>query len=208
MRALWLILATVTSEVSLCNRALQMIGAGRIQSLTDPASAAARACNSLYAEIRDEVMAVHEWQFAKARQTLAQLSDGPEFGYDYAYQLPDECLRALRLHNELVLGKEVEFEIEGDQLLCDLESDVQLHYIKRITDPSKFSAMFKSSFCTRLSSDLAMILKKDKELQKSQLDIYYKLLPSQSSTDARSENQPLPGHNAELGIFARARSGS
>lgn len=194
-----------TSEVSLCNRALQMIGAGRIQSLTDAGSAAARACNSLYAEIRDEVMAAHEWQFAKARKVLAQLSEGPEFGYDYAYQLPSDCLRPLRLNNEIVLGKEVEWESEGDQLFCDLESDVQLHYIKRITDPTKFSAMFKSSFCTRFSSDLAMILKKDKELQKSQLDIYYKLLPSQSSTDARSENQPLPDSNAELGTFARAR---
>jgi len=195
-----------TSETSLCNRALQMIGAGRIQTITDPGSAAARACNSLYAEIRDEVMAVHEWQFAKARQVLAQLSSGPPFGYEYAYQLPSECLRPLRLHNELEIGREIEWEVEGDELYCDLESDVQLHYIKRITDASKFPPMFKSSFCTRLSSDLAMILKKDAKLQKSQLDIYYKLLPSQSATDARSENQPLPNHNPELGIFARARS--
>lgn len=195
-----------TSEVSQCNRALQLIGAGRISSLTD-ATAAARACNSIYAELRDEVLCAHEWQFAKARATLARISPDPDFpDATYAYQLPNDCLRPLRLENELVLGQEAEWEQEGDQVLCGLESDVQLHYIKEVTDPVLFSAMFKSCLATRMSSDLAMILKKDASLQKSQLDIYYKLLPTQASTDARSQNKPLPNHNPELGIFARARS--
>ena len=195
-----------TSEVSLCNRALQMIGAGRIQTLTDPGSAAARACNSIYTEIRDEVLAVHEWQFAKARKTLTKLSGAPSFPEGlYAYQLPVDCLRPLRLANEMTVGIEVEWEPEGDQLYCSLESDVQLHYIKQVTNPSLFSPMFKSSLATRLSSDLAMILKKDAALQKSQLDIYYKLLPSQASTDARSQHKTLAGSDANQSIFARAR---
>lgn len=198
---------TTTSEVSLCNRALQMIGAGRIQVLTDPASAAARACSSLYAEIRDEVMSAHEWQFSKARKVLALLSTAPAFPEGlYAYQLPIDCLRPLRLANELNIGQEVEWETEGDQLFCTVESNVQLHYIKREENASKFSPMFKSAFTTRLSSDLAMILKKDSKLAKSQLDIYYKLLPTQSATDGRSQNLPLPSMNPEQGTFARSRS--
>jgi hypothetical protein len=67
----------MTSEVSICNRALQAISTRtQIASLTE-ASVEARNCNLIYADTRDEVLNMAHWNFAKKTAYLALLKSAP-----------------------------------------------------------------------------------------------------------------------------------
>lgn len=67
----------MASEVSICNRALQSIGTRtQISSLTE-SSVEARNCNLIYADTRDEVLAMAHWNFAKKTEYLSVLKQAP-----------------------------------------------------------------------------------------------------------------------------------
>src|SRR3990167_286282 len=86
----------MSSQVAICNMALTKIAAPRITSIDDNTESA-RLCNALYNIIADEVMSEGPWTSVVTRQTLAQLTDEPEFDFDYMYQLPVNpfCLKVL-----------------------------------------------------------------------------------------------------------------
>lgn len=69
---------------SICNLALTRLGAGEAVSdvITSPSSVNEQLCNTVYEKLRDEVLAEHNWQFAKRTLPL-NLADGTaEAGFD------------------------------------------------------------------------------------------------------------------------------
>lgn len=67
----------MTSEVSICNRALSSIGArSTIADLTEDSNEAEQ-CNLLYADTRDEVLQMAYWGFAQKTASLALLKSAP-----------------------------------------------------------------------------------------------------------------------------------
>src|SRR6266550_3258916 len=109
----------MSSEVSICNRALQAIGTRTsIASLTE-ASIEARNCNLIYADTRDEVLGMAYWNFASKTSYLALLksapgtptnsastatqwsSDFPAPPWLYEYAYPDDCIKMGRVVQQL-----------------------------------------------------------------------------------------------------------
>ena len=70
----------MTDEVSICNLALQSLGAKSISTLVED-TVAGRACNRIYAHARDLELRAHPWSFARARVAVAASSTDPVFGY-------------------------------------------------------------------------------------------------------------------------------
>jgi hypothetical protein len=138
----------MVSVVGIVNSALIKIGADTITSLTDD-SAEARAANAQYEKLRDEVLRAHPWNFAIARQSLARLAEAPPFGFTWQYQLPSDGLRVLFMND----GRAA-FEIEGRRLLTD-EGEAHVLYVRRVTDPNEFDAMFREALAYRIAADLA-----------------------------------------------------
>lgn len=67
----------MASEVTICNRALQAMGTRTtIASLTE-SSVEARNCSLIYADTRDEVLAMAHWNFAKKTGYLSLLKQAP-----------------------------------------------------------------------------------------------------------------------------------
>jgi hypothetical protein len=65
------------SEVSICNRALAAVNSrAPISSLTER-SEPARQCNLIYADTRDEVLQMAQWNFAQKTAILALLKSAP-----------------------------------------------------------------------------------------------------------------------------------
>ena len=151
------------SEVQICNLALERIGGRRITSLIDN-SEDARACNSLFASLRDEIISSAQWPFAMKRAALSRLTDTPAFGFDYTYQLPSDMLRLIMLVADDGETQITEFEIEGKTVLTD-EETVYIKYIKRETDQTKFTAGFVKALSAKLAAELAGILAKSNGLR-------------------------------------------
>lgn len=145
------------SETSICNLALARVGQGRIANIND-AGRNAELCNLHYEQKRDALLRMYRWKFAIKRVELPALSTAPVFGYTYAYELPNDCLRVISI-NELdpELGTDLNpglWDREENTIVTDLSAPIKVKYIARITDPTKFD----DSFIDALASYLAIYL--------------------------------------------------
>lgn len=151
------------SAASICNQALAKIGAGRITALTDN-SEPARVCNSIYAEKRDSLLDMTEWDFATRRVQLARDVTAPTFGYDYAYQLPADIIALLEVFSGSDGGtKEEEYTREKGMILTD-QDYCWVRYTQRIEDEAQFSVGFAEALAYLLAIDLAGSLAKSVRL--------------------------------------------
>lgn len=88
----------MASDIDICNGALSVVGSNTtITSYNPPdGSAAAQYCATFFPLARRELLAVFEWSFARMRAQLTPVTN-PSDGWAYAYALPAECLRPVRV---------------------------------------------------------------------------------------------------------------
>ena len=138
----------MASTVDICNGALNQLGATTILSLTED-SKNARLCNSRYTQVRDALFRTHPWNCLQTRLELAASSDSPAWGFTYAYTLPANCLRLLR-----VLDYDSNYKVEGRKILSDA-STMKILYIARITDPNEYDELLRETLSAALGADIA-----------------------------------------------------
>ncbi len=139
------------TSVGICNSALVKMGASLISSLTET-SREAQLCKALYETVRDETLRAHPWNFATQRKVIAPISEAPAFGYDYQYDIPNDCLRVLPFEDT-----NVDYVVEGRKILSN-DSSLDLRYIYRNTDESEWDTQFAEAFSWKLARELAMAL--------------------------------------------------
>ena len=145
-----------TSNVSICNLALQKLGAQRIAAL-DEASKNARECNACFEHLRDTELRSNKWKFALSRATLAPAATTPEFNYEYAFPLPVDCLRAL-FPARLGLDWKIENHDGVPSILTNDGDTLEIRYIKRVTDPTLFDPLFIESLACKIAWHLCEAL--------------------------------------------------
>jgi hypothetical protein len=161
----------MASVAQICNMALSHIGSeARVSSISPPdGSVEAGHCAIFYDLARTEMLEPGNWAFALKRQALAQVTN-PSTIWAYAYAKPSNCLRALRIlrpsiavtvfTQDLVVEPHTDdrdsapYDIEGQVILTN-EPDAVLVYVQDVTDSTKFTASFTSTFSYLLSSYLA-----------------------------------------------------
>lgn len=148
-----------TSDVQIANYALTLLGAKRINALSEDTNEA-RNINAVFGLIRESCLSEHEWNFAIKRANLGLLSDTPEFDFDYKFQLPNDCVRVVKTD----LPKGSRYQIEGREILCDSET-LKIKYIQNVTDAARFSAPFVKYFAYRLAEEVAYPITGSKGLE-------------------------------------------
>lgn len=109
-----------------------------------------------YAHIRNELLSAYPWNFARGRALLPMLVEKPAFGWKYAYELPSDLLSPLPLTEHADEdGVSPAMEIEGNQLLCDVDGPLRFRYVRRMEDPAKFSQNFVNCLVPFLASRAA-----------------------------------------------------
>lgn len=148
---------THTSETSICNLALQKIGAGRITSL-DQNHPNAREMAACYEAMRDLELRAFRWNFAKTRVTLSASATSPptDSGFAYAYPLPADFLRLLAQNESNLFDGDnsVDWKIEahlGVSSILSNRTPMHIVYIAQITDPTRFDASFIDMLSCRLA---------------------------------------------------------
>jgi hypothetical protein len=161
----------MASDVDICNMALSHLGADAIVASISPPDGSAEAgyCARFYPIARRELIDAHGWAWAKARATLAEVTN-PSTIWTYAYALPSNCIRPMRVlqlgalaalaTNEPTTLSLLDergssfFEVESGVLLTH-EPEAVLLYRRDVTDSSKFGPLFTSSFGLLLAAYLA-----------------------------------------------------
>lgn len=159
-------------KIAICNEALLILSANTINDFTDTTKEAT-LCEQHFVNALKEALRDHEWSFAIKRSAeLAQLSASPEWGFEYQYQLPSDCLRVLETSED----PDLDYEIEGEALLCDLDGDLFIRYVYYMTDTSKFDATFRRMFVIYLASKMAYAITSKRSKEEELLGIYSAML--------------------------------
>ena len=145
----------MASVVDICNSALNLLGASTISALTDD-SKNARLCNQRYEPVRNRVFRSHAWNCLHKRVQLAQNSTAPVVEYSYAYALPSDCLRVLKVHNGTTdsIASDIDYKLEGRNIVTN-EGTVYIIYIAIDTDPNNYDTYLQESISHQLAADLA-----------------------------------------------------
>jgi hypothetical protein len=145
----------MASVVDMCNSALNLLGASTISALTDD-SKNARLCNQRYEPVRNRVFRSHAWNCLHKRVQLAQNSTAPVVEYSFAYALPSDCLRVLKVHNGVTdsINSDIDYKLEGKNIVTN-EGTVYIIYIAIDTDPNNYDTYLQESISHQLAADLA-----------------------------------------------------
>lgn len=141
----------MASEVEIANAALSRVGANRITLLTEN-SVEARAVNAIYEAERDAELRMHTWNFAKARAQLASTT-APAFGPSNAFPVPADFIRLIAPDPELY-DNELDWRIEGHNILTYDSAPLNIRYIAKITDPNAMDPLFRRVLALRIAREI------------------------------------------------------
>tara|TARA_R110000751_G_scaffold47018_1_gene105422 strand:- start:2005 stop:2499 length:495 start_codon:yes stop_codon:yes gene_type:complete len=146
----------------------------------------ARACQSAYPLVRDEVLRAHPWNSAIARASLAKLSDAPSFGYAAQYQLPADCLRVVEVYDI-----PWPWVVEGRRLLTDGGSPLDIRYVRREEDVNQWDALLVNAVAARLAMELCEELTQSNTKRQIATQEYEGFLSRARGADGQ-ESSPMP----------------
>jgi len=142
------------TKIDLCSRALVKLGANTISSFNE-ATAEAKVCTQLYEPTVESLLAAYPWRFALDKAILARLISKPTADYQYAYQLPADCVRVLSAGNG-IKSQGIKYKIVGNTLHTNAEK-VVISYIAR-PDETTFPPFFTNALIARLAAELCLPL--------------------------------------------------
>ena len=157
----------MATELEIAKLALQHIGDRfDIASLSE-ASAEAEQVNLVFDHVRDMMLRVHPWSFARKFQSPVEITGTAPDSWDYMYTYPTDGLKVVRVVNPLGrVDPPIKFTVALNSsnvkvILCDL-GEAEIEYIKAITDPAVFDPAFVLALSYRLAQYIAIPLTGDR----------------------------------------------
>lgn len=221
----------MSDRLTIWNVALGRISEGQTVDDPDEDTVPARACRRHYDLARDTVLSGHSWGFAKRIIRLALISDPDPTGWAYIYAYPSDAVavRRVGLLRETFGGgafptwaiepgtfhllrpevqdepwEQLGFTSPGGDDSTAIGSNVPeayVEYTRRITDETKFSALFADALAWRLAVDLAMVVARSDAMRQTAWNGYNVLMAQAAADSARQRQEQRP--DSEL-IRARA----
>ena len=150
-----------TSAISVCSAALLELGSRPINDFNE-ATEGARLCANLWPILRDNMLRIHPWNFAKKRVKLSPTTTPPEFGYKYAYSPPSDFLRVLSVNGDPAPGMywPEGFVFEDGQILTDAPH-LLLQYLYRNEEPVNWDSAFTRLMVLTVKKALAYPITRD-----------------------------------------------
>lgn len=168
----------MATKIVIINRALTKLGSERLMSETDN-NAESRAIEAVYDGVLENLLRIYRWSFAIRRAKLPALTDKPAYGYQFQYQLPADCLRIDAIsdsvrqewHWENILPVP-RYQVEGRQILTDMESPLLLRYGAKVNDPSQYDSAFTEAFASALAVEICETITQSSTKKQAALQDY------------------------------------
>lgn len=171
------------SQTSICNRALALLGANRITSLSDD-TPEARSLANVYEESLRGILSECDWNFALKREMLNRIVDEPVFGKGHYYQLPSDLVRVFGT------DRDTEWRIEGDRILADAEA-FGILYVYMCHDDNLYTSAFVEAFACKLAADTCFDLTNNGGRQQELMRLYKgEYLPVARNRNSRDRTPP------------------
>lgn len=188
-------------EVDICTSAMIKLGAEPIQSLLDDTKEA-RLCRLQYPKARDAILRSAPWSFALKRIQLSPVAEELTFGDGNKFQLPQDCVKFVKLYAGEGYVSQDTYSIEGDFLISTLET-IQGWYVSNDVEVEKFDPNFKEAVACALAADLAYAITQSNTLKQSLMQTAMLWVQ-----EARSYNsQEITPENFRFDEFLDARRG-
>lgn len=188
----------MASDVSICNRAMQKLGAKRIVDF-DEDSVNARECAACFEELRDAELRAHPWAFAAKRAQLAASTDAPAFGPANAFPLPEDFLRLLPVDPEY-LTNEDDWRIEGRQILTNDSAPLNIRYVYRVEDANEMDALFRESLASRIAYELCEKLTQSNQKKEAAAQDYKRAISEAKRANAIEKIAEEPPEDTWLSV--------
>ncbi len=190
-------------KISICNKALTLVGAAPITSLTDP-SENARVLNRVYELALRSILSESEWNFAVKRSLLALSTHTLawyETGEQYVYVRPSDCIRIFSTND-----RKAQWRVEGDYIISDTHG-LGIRYVYFLDQPSKYTSSFITAFIDKLASDIAFVILNSEPKARGALTKYETIsLPNAQSQNAQTGKQQVLEDDAwELAKYGSTR---
>jgi len=154
------------SWTQICNRALGRLGSNTIADLAD-GTKEAEYCGRFLPEAIEYVLGQWDFKFARKRLRLAPNAEKPEFGWDYQFNYPMDCIRLIKVYGGFSKRPEeseyVPYEVENGKILCDSDA-LQIIYIARPDDPNQFPQTVRKAVSTHLAYLLSTAIASSEQL--------------------------------------------
>lgn len=194
----------MTTQVGICNRALNYLATKTISSINEAVEQAIR-CNLIYDDVRDSVLRDHEWQFATSITTLSELADETVPGWEYLYVYPTSCLKVRRVFddNESSKPEEIEFrEVRSPDtsqraIVCN-SNPAYCEYTHKVTDTTQYDPKFVEAFALKLASELAKSLTGNMDVGIKLLQLYNVALSDAKRLNKEEQNYDTRGDSTYL----------
>lgn len=148
----------VESAVSICNRALCLVGGTRMISSLLEASTEAALCSSVYGAALRSMLAEHPWLWCRAAEALPPEADVKVPGFKHAYGFPSNCLYLHRVFNEDTdNGLFRQFTVGGKRMIF---TDLYQAYAEYTKLPAEdiFPPLFAEALAWRIAMELSVAL--------------------------------------------------
>lgn len=189
----------MASEVDICNLALSHLGDPATIASIDPpeGSPQARYCARYYPIARDLAQEAHAWAFNTRRAVLASvpLPATVEGEWLYAYVLPANCVRALRVYTpgHTEQGQSDDFTIEasddgGQRVVYTNTPGACVQYLVRVADTTRYPPSFVSALSYLIARYVAGPLTKDMGRIQAMDGLYRLALASASALDSNAQS--------------------
>ena len=176
----------MASAVGISNAALGKIGAGTLLALTD-ASPEGRLALRTFAELRDQLLRAHPWNFATKRASLAASSTAPVWEYDNAYVVPSDFLRVLDVSNPQLMDYRVERVEDATVIVTDISAPLKIKYTAQITDADSMDPSFREALSALLAREWAEPLTGITSLGQQAAAMYDKKLQEAKAVDGQEQ---------------------
>jgi hypothetical protein len=162
---------STTTQTTIANRALQIVGYQPISSIQEN-SRGAKAMNRAYQPVLYSELRKNYWNFATVRASLPQAAVGPTFGPSNYFPLPPDFLciappdqtfgvggignligNGILSGSPIITGSPItDWLIEGNQIASNQAGPLNIRYISNAVTESMFDPCFDEAFSAALAT--------------------------------------------------------
>lgn len=88
------------------------------------------------------------------------------YPYSYAYALPSDCLHVISLENV------TDFDMDGDYIYCNTETELIVHYVQQVTDTTKFDPLFDEALAAKIAEEFTELFSQSNTKKAEAIDRY------------------------------------